>query len=85
MNLATRLSKLERNRDRNADAFAHLSDEELAARIDELDRSMMTVAGLSQPQLVRLQRETSRKPALLEPGALAALVASIKQEAMTYA
>lgn len=85
MNLATRLSKLERNRDRNADAFAHLSDDELTERIDELDRSIMTVAGLSQAQLTRLQRETSRKPTLLEPDALAALVASIKQEGFAHA
>ena len=85
MNLATRLSKLERNRGRNADAFAHLSDDELTAQIDELDRSLMAAAGLSQPQLARLQRETTRKPALLEPGALAALVASIKQEAEVLA
>ena len=85
MNLATRLSKLERNRGRNADTFAHLSDEELTARIDELDRSVMTAAGLSQPQLIRLQHETSRSPALLEPDALAALVDSIKQEAIAHA
>lgn len=85
MNLATRLSKLERNRDRNADALAHLSDDELTARIEELDRSVMAAAGRSQPQLIRLQRETTCKPVLLEPHALAALVASIKQEAVTRA
>lgn len=85
MNLVARLSKLERNRGRCADAFGHLSDDELAARIDELDRSVMAAAGLSQPQLARLQRETTCKPALLEPDALAALVASIKQEAIAHA
>lgn len=85
MNLATRLSKLERNRDRNADTFAHISDDELTARIDGLDRSLMAAAGLSQLQLARLQRETTCKPALLEPDALAALVASIKQEAIACA
>lgn len=85
MNLVARLSKLEQNRGRYADAFAHLSDDELTARIDELDRSVMAAAGLSQPQLIRLQRETTRKPALLEPHALAALLASIKQEPTTHA
>ncbi|MBX9465576.1 MAG: hypothetical protein KL840_21845 [Aquamicrobium sp.] len=85
MNLVARLSKLERNRGRCTDAFGHLSDDELTARIDELDRSVMAAADLSQSQLARLQRETTRKPALLEPHALAVLLASIKQEAEAHA
>lgn len=81
MNLSSRIERLERRRLRGMDPFGHLTDDELARRIDQLGAAIMSETGMTEAQLSRLQREASRMPAHIEPDALAAVVESIKQEA----
>lgn len=54
--LSTRLRRLERS-PALADPYAHLSDDQLAARIEEIDRDLETATGLPARAYARMLEE----------------------------